>query len=125
MTTFARTPNGDIEIPRVLLTDPDQVCLQTVRDGLALWKGEWFLDTALGYPWTVLFGQKIVNTGQFIAIMQQFLLSCIGIVSANVTASFNGTTRAFSYFFSALMSSGAVLTGGTNQPFTYTPGGTN
>ena len=117
MTTFALTDQGDLALPRQLITDPDQVCLRTVQDGLALWQGEWFLDTTVGYPWLLLLGQKVVNVGQFISLMQRYLLSCIGIVTATVTATFNGQQRSFAYNFSATTSSGAVITGGSNQAF--------
>lgn len=119
MTTFAKTDQGDLQIPRVLVVDPNEVCLRTVQDGLLLWQGEWFLDTTDGFPWLLILGRKIVNTGQFVALMQQYLLSCTGVVSANVTASFNGAQRNFAYSFSARTSTGAVLTGGTNQAFQY------
>ena len=106
-------------LPRVLVTDSLQVILYTVTQGLLLWQSEWFLDTTEGFPWAVILGQKVVNTAQFVAVMKAYLLSCTGIVTADVTASFNGPRRSFAYEFSATTSIGAVLVGGTNTPFQY------
>jgi hypothetical protein len=106
-------------LPRQLVTDPLTVILYTVTQGLLLWAGEWFLDTSEGFPWTVILGQKVVNTAQFVAVMKAYLLSCTGIVAADVTATFNGPQRSFAYSFTATTSTGAVLVGGTNQPFQY------
>jgi hypothetical protein len=119
LTTFARTDEGDLRIPRVLITAADQVCVQTIRDGLALWAEEWFLDQSVGYPWQNILGQKSINTGQFITLMRSYLLSCIGVAAADVTARYNGVTRAFAYTFSATLNSGAVISGGSNVPFQY------
>jgi hypothetical protein len=117
VTTFLRTDEGDLAIPRVIVTDPGQCARQQAIDILALWASEWFLDQSIGFPWQSLLGLKIVNTTQIEALLKQAILSVTGVTSVTAQVQFNRTQRAFSYNFSATLNTGAILTGGSNQPF--------
>lgn len=117
MSTFARTQSGDLQVPRVLVTDLAQCARQQLIDILALWQGEWFEDTNLGFPWQKLMGLKIVNTTQIEVLLKDAILSVQGVQSVSAEVLFNRAQRAFSYTFSAQLQSGQVLTGGSNQAF--------
>jgi hypothetical protein len=116
VTTTLRTSTGDLVVPRVIVRDPASVAVQTIRDGLALWKGSWFLDTNAGFPWLLFLGVKILNANQLIAALRAFLLSVPGIVNVIATATFNRAARSFSYDYSCTFNSGAIITGGSGAP---------
>jgi hypothetical protein len=117
MATTLRTAGGDMVLPRVIVTDFASCVQQSVIDGLNLWLGEWFLNTAVGFPWgQSVLGVKLVNTNQINALLRQFLLSVQGIVSVTATSSFNRLARQFSYSFWAQLNNGQILTGGSGTP---------
>jgi hypothetical protein len=108
---------GDLVLPRVLVTATDACILQAVVDGIQLWQGEWFLDTTQGFPWLQkVLGVYPVNLPQVFDALRSFLLSVQGIVSVHVGGSYNSSTRALQYNYSAQLASGALLTGGSGAP---------
>ena len=108
-------------MPRVIVTDPMAVCLQTIIDSLALWQGEWFLDMNAGFPWAQrVFGVVPANPTAVGALIRQQLLAIKGIVSVTAKAKYNSSTRAFSYTFTAVCNAGQVITGGSGQPLQVT-----
>ena len=113
MTTTLRTATGDLVVPRVIVRDPAMVAVQTIRDGLNLWAGSWFLDLSTGFPWLMFLGVKVLNSNQLVAALRAFLLSVPGIVSVIANANFNRTARAFSYQYAATFNSGAIILGGS------------
>lgn len=119
MATAARTTTGDLQLPRVVVTDFASCVLQSILDGLALWQGAWFLDTSAGFPWAQrVFGIKNPSTTQLSALFRQFLLSVPGVVSVTASANLNRAQRAFSYTFAATLNTGQVISGGSATPFT-------
>jgi hypothetical protein len=121
MTTTLRTASGDLVLPRVIVSDPIQVAAQTVRDGLNLWRGEWFLDQNAGFPWLMFLGQKIVNDGQLLNALRTFLLSVTGIVNVIAQATFDRVSRSFNYTYECKFNSNGVsgtIVGGTTSPAT-------
>lgn len=92
------------------------VAVQTIRDGLKLWQGTWFMDQGTGFPWLVFMGQKVLNSNQLIAALRAFLLGVPGVVSVLASATFSPTARAFEYDFTATLDSGAIITGGSSAP---------
>lgn len=117
MTTFLRTDEGDLAIPRVIVTDPGQCARQQAIDILALWASEWFLDQNIGFPWAAVLGLKITNTTLIESLLEDAILSVTGVIAVVAQVDFNRQQRAFSYSFSATINTGAVLTGGSNQAF--------
>ena len=118
MSTTLRTSggnfNGDLVLPRVIVTDPASVACQTIDDGFALWKGLWFLDGGAGFPWLSYLGQKIVNQNQLVAAIQTFLLSVPGVVGiVSTKAVFNREQRSFTYAFAVTFNTNVVLVGGS------------
>ena len=124
LSTFARDPTtGDLLIPRVLVADPAECARQQCVDVLGLWQGEWLLDQGIGFPWGDLLGIKIVSTAKIQALLEQAIRSVTGVVGVTVQSTFDRARRAFAYNFQAPLNSGAILSGGSNQPFRVTPVG--
>jgi|SRR5580700_3615565 hypothetical protein len=117
MSYFARTDEGDLAFPRVVVTDPAQCARQQAVDILSLWYTEYFLDQSIGFPWQELLGLKIVSTTEIEAVLQQALLSVTGAVSVTTDVNFDRAQRAFSYSFEMILNTGAIVTGGSNQAF--------
>jgi hypothetical protein len=106
-------------VPRVIVTDPASVAVQTINDGLGLAQSEWFLDTSAGFPWFSFLGKKIFNTNQLQSALRTFLSSVPGIVGILVLdATFDGAARSFSYKYALTFNSGAIITGGSGVPAT-------
>lgn len=122
MSVSARTITGDLQVPRVLVTDFNSQVLQKVRDFFGLWQGEWFLDHSAGFPWLqrVLGVMPAPSATEVAALIRQGLLSITGIVNVVATATLNRSTRAFAYSFQATTNSGATITGGSGTPFQVT-----
>ena len=123
MSTFAIQDDGDLEIPRVLLTDAENCARLQATQILQLWAGEWFLDQNIGFPWSAILGLKILSTGAIESLLKQAILSVTGVTSVVAQVEFNRVARAFSYTFSATLDTGAILTGGSNQPFSVLANG--
>jgi hypothetical protein len=122
VSTTLRTAGGDLVLPRVVVTDPASCAVQTIRDGLAIWQGSWYLDTAYGFAWLFFLGQKIVSDNQIVAALKAFLMSVPGIVSVVATATFDRTARAFSYTYQATFNPDVIITGGSGQPAAISTG---
>jgi len=123
VSTFAIEDDGDLQIPRVLVTDPGECARLQCVQILGLWASEWFLDQNLGFPWKTILGLKIVSTTQIESLLKQAILSVTGVVSVTAQVNFNRVQRAFSYNFEAVLNTGAILTGGSNQPFSVLANG--
>jgi hypothetical protein len=123
VSTFAIKDDGDLEIPRVLVTDPGECARLQATQILNLWAGEWFLDQNVGFPWSSILGLKILNTAAIESLLKQAILSVTGVVSVVAQVNFNRVQRAFSYTFAATLNTGAILTGGSNQAFSVNANG--
>ena len=110
-----------------MVTDLPSVVRQTIIDGFNLWKGEWFLDLNVGFPWfQEVLGRKIVSTSQVESLLRDFLLSVPGVATVQASSTFNRKARSFAYAFTATLNEGTVITGGSGLPTaiqgTPTPG---
>lgn len=123
MSTTARTASGDLQLPRVILTDPAQVARQSTVDSLSLWLGEWFLDNSVGFPWLQqVLGLKNPNITKIKALLRQTILAQPYVVDVVADAAFNRSTRAFAYSFAATLNTGQIITGGSGTPFAVSGG---
>jgi hypothetical protein len=124
MSTTERTSTGDLVLPRVIVTDPASVALQTILDTLALWQGSWFLDLSAGFPWLqAVLGQKNPNVTLVKGLLQQAILYCPYVVSVTALVFYSAAQRAFAYNFQALLNTGQIITGGSNVAFQVQPQG--
>jgi hypothetical protein len=113
-----RTATGDLAIPRVIVTDPASVALQTIIDTLALWLGAWFMATNEGFPWIQqVLGIKDPNVNAISGLLQQAILYCPYVVSVTAQVFYSGAQRSFAYTFQAFLNTGQIITGGSNQAF--------
>ena len=118
MSTTLRDPvTADLTVPRVILGAPSSqgqqfadVVAQTIRDGLGLWLGEFFLDQSQGFNWPGILGVKSPVPSRCARLFRDFLLGVPGVVSVSAVSAFVGATRAFTYSFTATLSNGQVLT---------------
>lgn len=118
MTTFARTATNDLALPRVLVTDPASVALQTILDIFGLWQGEWFLDQLAGFPWAQqVLGIKNPNVVHIEQFLREAIMAAPFVVSVTANATFNQSLRSFSYSFVAQLDTGQQVVGGSNQAF--------
>jgi hypothetical protein len=109
-------------LPRVIVTDPLSVCLQTLKDHLALVRGEYFLDQSVGTPWLQILGVKILNDAQAVAMITSVISAVSGIVNTVVQVKLDRVNRSFSYSYQCTFNSGAIITGGNGQPPTVQGG---
>lgn len=124
MSTTARTATGDLQLPRVLVTAPAQVALQTILDTFGLWQSSFYLATNQGFPWLQqVLGVKNPNVTLLKGLFEQAILYCPYVASVTAQVFFDAATRAFSYTFRAILNTGEVLTGGSNQAFVVQPSG--
>ena len=118
----ARTAGGDLQLPRVLLTDPGAIAVQGAVDVLSLWQGTYFLDTAAGFPWLQsILGAKGLSATLAESLLEQAILTVPYVVSVDVSVFFDSKTRAFAYSFEAPLATGQVLVGGSAQAFHVRP----
>lgn len=108
------TTLGDMVLPRVVVTDFNNVMRQKIIDVLNLWRGEWFLNTLDGFPWAQqVLGTKSINAAFVGGLLTKAILGIQGVATVTANASYNGSTRGFDYTFSAKLNSGAFITGGS------------
>ena len=130
MSNTARESDGDLVIPRVIVTDPASVALQAIQDTLALWEGSWFMDLNAGFPWLQsVLGVPNPSITQAKGLLTQAILYCPYVIAVQVQISFNSALRAFSWSFQATLNTGQILLGGSNTAFSVqnapAPGGAN
>lgn len=76
--------------------DQPEAVAQAVKTTLALFAGEWFLDTTVGVPWrTQVLGKYTQNIRDF--VIKQAIANTQGVQSLdNYSSSFDPSTRVFS-----------------------------
>ena len=129
MATWARTASGDLYFPiigsaaPVIVTNVDQQAVITLQDKLSFWLGEWVFDTSQGVPWLSVLGVKTPNLDAIRAMLRAIIEGTPPVVPPmqELAVGFAPASRNFTYAFKAQLNSGAILTGGTGQPFVVTP----
>ena len=119
MSTLARTPTGDVQIPLSIERDLATLALRKIQDQFGLWLGEWFLDTSIGFPWIPrVLSLKNPSFTEIRALFRQAILLTPGVVSLEaLSMSLDPRTRQLEYSFAAKLDSGFTVTGGSGQPF--------
>lgn len=79
------------------LTDTPETVAQAVKTRLALWAGEWFLDTSDGTPWIDrILGKRFIGRNHD-AVIRQRILETPGVVEiSDYSSTINGETRSLS-----------------------------
>jgi len=126
VSTFARTPTGDLALTvgtnglknLTVVQSLGQCTATKLQDRFCLALGTWFLNTLEGVPWLQV---VLVKNPDIPAIRQLFttiILGCPGIASMQeLVFNYNAQLRNLAYTFTALLTNGQTLTGGSNTPF--------
>lgn len=126
MSTLARTPAGDLALVvqangkknLSIVTDKAQACAIKLADRFKLWLGEWFLDTRQGVPYVQTVFVKRPSLNAIRQLFRTIILTTPPIVSCDdLSLNFDRARRSLSYQFRATLNNGAVITGGSGQPF--------
>jgi hypothetical protein len=82
---------------RVFLADSPETVAQAVKTRLALWHGEWFLDTTDGTPWNEQILGKRLRGRNYDAAIRQRILGTQGVSEiSEYSSTFDGETRTLS-----------------------------
>lgn len=125
MATFAQETDNDLKLVAgqlVLVSDAAEAAAVQLRNRFQFVRGEYFLDTRVGVPY---FGFVFVKNPDLLLIRQLFrtvILGTPGIKSVpEITTTFDSSARSLSFSFRAIADSGAIITGGSGQPFIVEP----
>lgn len=84
-------------------------------------KGEWFLDTRVGVPYWDLSRLKNPDEEVLRRLFRRVILSVQGVGTIeSLTLSIDRASRVLSFSFRVTHDSGAVITGGSGEPFIVT-----
>jgi hypothetical protein len=120
VSTLARTPTGDLQIPLAIQRDPATLTRSKLVDQFNLWQGEWFLDTTQGFPWIqrVFTGGKSPSLTQLRSLLHSAIMQAPGVVSVtDLVLQANTQTGAVNYSFEAKLATGETILGGAGAPF--------
>lgn len=102
----------------VIITDPVLVGAIKLRNRLLLFKGEWYLDTRIGFPWFQYVLVKNPDMGLIQRLLTRAILGTEPFVSVDtLDLTFDPVTRALNIEFRARAADGRTLSGGTDTPF--------
>jgi hypothetical protein len=127
VSTWAQdSATGDMVLPKIggltlppnagpiVVTDPGQATRILLDNKLAMWLGEWFLDTRQGTPWLAILGVKNPDLNAFRQMISGILLATPPVAAANdVSLVFDRRTRHLAYSWTATLLSGVQIQGGT------------
>jgi hypothetical protein len=112
MTTFRLTSDGDLDLStnNIVLIDGDEALIQKLKARLQFFRGEWFLDRNIGFPyWTDVF-LKAPDLTVVRSLYRQTILGCPGIDSLNsLELDYIAAERRLDVSFSAVKSEGGIL----------------
>lgn len=113
MRTLALDPaTGDLALSggRPTIVSGSSAVAQRLRMRLKLWRGEWALDTQVGFPWQRIFGVKGVERLTE-TLLRQAITSCPGVKSLDrFTFGVNPSTRAATLTFTVTPITGELVT---------------
>lgn len=126
MSTLARTPAGDLALVTQangkknlsILTDKATACAIKLADRFRIWLGEWFLDTRIGVPYIQTVFVKRPSLSAIRQLFRTIILTTPPIASCDdLQLNYNAARRTLAYSFRATTNDGAIITGGSGQPF--------
>lgn len=124
MAVLAQDPFGDLALVDgrlVVVRDVATEQAQKIRDRFALVLGEWFLDTRLGVPYVDLVFVKSPDLELIRRMFRRVILSVQGIVDVPELDVEDLGRRQWRFTFRAVTDLGAVITGGSEEPFLVQP----
>lgn len=121
MATLALTEDGDLDFSTgklVIERDPAKCLASKLRARYRLYLGEWLLDTRLGVPYVQLILVKNPNMTVVRGVLRRVLESTPGVASIDeFTVTYDPRTRSAAFSFRVTTDLGAVITGGSGEPF--------
>lgn len=127
MSSFAQTPAGDLDISTgnlVLVTDVPTITADKLSNLFGFFKGEWFRDTRLGFPYLQYVLIKNPNENLIISLIAKVLKMVPGVAAiSEITVDFDVRAREIDATFIARTASGATIAGGLGKPFIVTDQG--
>lgn len=124
MSVLGQTVDGDLDLVQgqfTIVTDVARCAAIVLRNKFLFNRGEYFLNVNEGVPW---FQYVFVKNPSLLAVKSIFSQVILGtqgiksIISLTVTRT---PDRKASFSFRALADNGAVITGGSGQPFIVEP----
>lgn len=119
MTAFRLTSTNDLALEggRLVLVRGDEEKASKIRARLALWLGEWFIDTSEGVPWYgLVLGQK-PDLAIVKRLVTTIILSVPGVATVDeMNATYAGDSREVDVTWRATSDSGEQISGGAT-PF--------
>lgn len=124
MSSFAQTPSGGFDLSTgnlVLITDVATVTANKLSNLFGFWKGEWFLDIRLGFPFFQYVLVKNPNMNLINSLVTTVLKSVAGVAAVTeVASSFDVRGRSLTTTFTAQTADGSTINGGLDQPYIVT-----
>jgi hypothetical protein len=121
VSALAQTSIGDLDISTgnlVVSTDVAQNAAWKLANRFSFFKGEWFVDTRQGLP----FVQYVLVANPNLRLISDLYSSVIRSIPSiaavqSLNLDYQPGARTLSLSFQATTNDGAVITGGTGQPF--------
>jgi len=121
MATFLQTTSGDLDLSAnnlTVVTDPGIETAQKLRNLFLSVQGEWFLDTSLGIPYfQYIWGVKNPNLGVVGQIFKRTIQAAPYVANISSFTLNLDAKRQLHFYFSAVLTNGQVVEGGTGVPF--------
>lgn len=124
MSVFGQTVDGDWDVTNgqlTIVTDVAQAAAIELENKFYMGRGEYFLNVNEGVPYFEYVFVKNPVPAVIKSLFQQIILGTDGIKSLIDDSVKVNPDRTGSYTFRALADNGAVITGGTGQPFVVEP----
>lgn len=121
MSAIALTTTGDFDLSSgnlQIVADPAQALAIELRARFKLWLGEWYLDTRIGVPYRQVVLVKNPNIAIIRTLFKKVILDTPGVKTLDqFSLTYDPRTRTAAFSFSATTDTGAVISGGSGQPF--------
>ncbi len=121
-STLLETPEGDWDLSARGLTltrDLPTYTAQKLRGRLQFFRGEWFLDQRIGFPWNQsVFSIKNPDLRSIRQLLRRTILSVPSVENVDrAEASLDAASRVLSLSFAARLNDGSTLLAGEGTPF--------
>ena len=113
--TFKKSATNDLDLSSgnlAAVTDMATNVLQKIQDVLNQFRGEWFLDTAVGVPYfQTILGQKNPDIAAIRALLLGYILKVNGVkeVLDTSTIAFDAATRSLTWAFAVRLTDGVQI----------------